>query len=38
MAAMAGSGSFWMANWPPCTLVAVLREDQTLPVRVAAIN
>ena len=26
MAAMGGSGSYWMENWPPCTLVVVQRE------------
>lgn len=37
-AAMVGLGSFWMASWPPCTLAAALKEDQTLLVRVPAIN
>lgn len=34
MAVMAGLGSFWMENWPPCTLVAALKGDQTHLVRV----
>ena len=38
MAAMVGLGSFWMASWPPCTLAAALKGDQTLLVRVPAIN
>lgn len=29
MAAMVGSASFWMVNWPLCTPVEALREDLT---------
>ena len=36
--AMVGLGSFWMANWPLCTLAAALKGDQTLLVRVPATN
>lgn len=27
MAAMGGSGSFWMGNWQQCTQVAVLKGE-----------
>ena len=32
MAAMAGSGSYWMVNWPPCIPVAALKEALTVQV------
>lgn len=34
MAVTAGLGLFWMASWPPCTPVAVLKGDQTLQVSI----
>lgn len=38
MAAMAGSGSFWMANWQPCTPVEVLKVARTAQVSVLYAN
>lgn len=38
MAAMAGSGSFWMANWQQCTPVEVLKVARTAQVSVLYAN
>lgn len=38
MAATVGLGLYWMASWPQCIPVAVLKVDPTLLVRVLAIH